>query len=691
MGIFDRGIRGNVQSPFNSLGAADTIGYVNPRLPQAFGGNVQLAIDYLLDGMYPNYKGTVPTKADLPVTATQNDYYIVNDDGDGKSAGYVYSVLEGMTSWIKRYDVDYSAEGILADAITKTSYMYPAKYGATDRDKDGVPITGLFAGQRIYGGDQAGQNLTLNANAADGQGYIQVENSVRPTVNAALNLGSLAYKFLEGFFDQAISVGTAILSPGKLTDTSGSFQIAADLLVAGKLTAGETLVDSTLHLKTGAVFDTSGAIDFHANNLSTTGTLTTGSGSKLGNITVTDGKFDTAGTSFDFSGKDFVNVGNFSTAKVTTNELDVGDIVVSGSTVKTKTTNLNLEGTSEVHVNSPLVASASVTAAGALSALSVQATNELRAGTAAKISTNTTNARFESLTGDLQLLPFANISVFANVLPSTTGTRDLGSTALKFKSLFLTNGLSDGTNAVSIATLTSLRDINTNALPGMSLFYNGTEWLPSNPDTEIVHNTLSGLTDGDAGHTQFVMLTGRAGGQTIQGGTAAGQNLSLDSTSNATKGLVLASSILAPTTDQATDLGTSSRQWKDLYTSGLAKGLRFDQYNGPANYPPNSGAKIGRVIFDTSTNQVAVDNGTTWSKVGQQKFVGDLTFDGTATTVTADVSAAISDARTAMWQLCDNTNGFERVYTKMTFTQTVVTITTSPALPAGSYRLIGFN
>ncbi|RYF53299.1 MAG: UDP-glucose 4-epimerase, partial [Cytophagaceae bacterium] len=76
---------------FNASGAADSIGYANPRLPKDFGGNVQLAIDYVLAFMYPDYKGTVPTKADLPTTANQNDYYVVTDDGDGKSAGYVYT------------------------------------------------------------------------------------------------------------------------------------------------------------------------------------------------------------------------------------------------------------------------------------------------------------------------------------------------------------------------------------------------------------------------------------------------------------------------------------------------------------------------------------------------------------------------------------------------------------------------
>lgn len=51
----------------------------------------------------------------------------------------------------------------------------------------------------------------------------------------------------------------------------------------------------------------------------------------------------------------------------------------------------------------------------------------------------------------------------------------------------------------------------------------------------VSHAVLSNLTTGDD-HTQYVRNSGRSGGQTIQGGTGASQNLSLESTSNVTKG-----------------------------------------------------------------------------------------------------------------------------------------------------------
>ena len=51
------------------------------------------------------------------------------------------------------------------------------------------------------------------------------------------------------------------------------------------------------------------------------------------------------------------------------------------------------------------------------------------------------------------------------------------------------------------------------------------------------HSSLTSLTADD--HTQYGLLAGRSGGQTLIGGTAASNNLVLESTANATKGIVL--------------------------------------------------------------------------------------------------------------------------------------------------------
>lgn len=68
------------------------------------------------------------------------------------------------------------------------------------------------------------------------------------------------------------------------------------------------------------------------------------------------------------------------------------------------------------------------------------------------------------------------------------------------------------------------------------------------------HGALTGLTDDD--HTQYVAKDGRAGGQTVKGGTAASENLILESTANATKGIVKVSGLLTVGSTSITNTGT---------------------------------------------------------------------------------------------------------------------------------------
>lgn len=56
-------------------------------------------------------------------------------------------------------------------------------------------------------------------------------------------------------------------------------------------------------------------------------------------------------------------------------------------------------------------------------------------------------------------------------------------------------------------------------------------------DSDIDHGSTGGLTDDD--HTQYALLLGRSGGQALIGGTASGNNLTLRSSSHATKGKVI--------------------------------------------------------------------------------------------------------------------------------------------------------
>jgi hypothetical protein len=60
---------------------------------------------------------------------------------------------------------------------------------------------------------------------------------------------------------------------------------------------------------------------------------------------------------------------------------------------------------------------------------------------------------------------------------------------------------------------------------------------------QLAHSALSGLTTGDP-HTQYALLAGRSTAQTLNGGSASGGSLFLNSTSHATKGFIFFGSTL---------------------------------------------------------------------------------------------------------------------------------------------------
>jgi hypothetical protein len=93
-------------------------------------------------------------------------------------------------------------------------------------------------------------------------------------------------------------------------------------------------------------------------------------------------------------------------------------------------------------------------------------------------------------------------------------------------------------------------------------------------DALIDHTGLIGLGDDD--HTQYALLLGRSGGQTLIGGTASGEDLLLQSTSHATRGSVIFGSAGTTIYDEVNDrigVGTATPDFslhvKGTGTDGL--------------------------------------------------------------------------------------------------------------------------
>lgn len=696
--------------------------YTNAALPGIT--NVETAFNWVLAVLYPNTKPAVATSAALPLVGNSiNDYRVVQDDGDGNAASYRWEQRENEVapSWHKVYDMDWGQDSILAAFQDQTQDLYVWRQGRTDLDGAGSPVVGLYAGQTIYGGNVANQNLTLRANAGDGTGprtgYVQVDDNFRPAIDNTFDIGTSGLKFKDLFLSNTANVSTMLLASGSITDTTGAISFDNEnLITTGNFTgaivrATTSLIadvgGQTMTLVPGLITDSTGAVSFGAANLSTTGTLGAGvttltSGGNTLILNPTTGFITSSLGTVNFDNENLLTTGNITGGFLTGTRLDIDSVRIDGNTLSITAANTNLilvaNGTGIIDIQS------------ALQTLGITVTGVV--GVTGQL--NVDNLRFDGnvisstdLNGNILLQPngTGSIIISGNLLPNADNILDLGSASATFNDLFLKGTITNGTDSIAISTILAFRSgiwrdtgQTIPAQAGDALFYDAISglWLANAPDTEITHNALTGLVTGDAGHTQFVMLAGRVGGQTIQGGTAASENLILESTSDATKGDVFTKDDFLPFTNASfsggwsgIDLGGPSNYYRDLYTKGELKGARLENFTF-ATLPASSAQNIGRVVYTTDLTKAYVDTGTAFKVLGVSKFVSDTVWNGTDTTKDVVVSADIADARNAQWQLSDNANDFEVMDVSIKkISATTVRITVSVPLPAGSYRLIG--
>ena len=127
--------------------------------------------------------------------------------------------------------------------------------------------------------------------------------------------------------------------------------------------------------------------------------------------------------------------------------------------------------------------------------------------------------------------------------------------------------------------------------------------------------------------------------------------------------------------------------------AGEGIGFRIENAANFAGLPSASASNIGRAAWVVDTETIYVDRGGTWKQITTDKYVKDETnavWDGTQTTHVYTTSGEIDDAREAIWQFLDNTNGFRVVQgATITKTQTQVTVTFTIPPASGTYRLVG--
>lgn len=173
-----------------------------------------------------------------------------------------------------------------------------------------------------------------------------------------------------------------------------------------------------------------------------------------------------------------------------------------------------------------------------------------------------------------------------------------------------TSTVTTGTAPLTVASTTKVTNLNADLLDG----YNTATTRPGNSSVVVVtdpatgridssfldasvfdHGSLSGLSDDD--HSQYALLLGRAGGQTLIGGTAAGDDLYLNSTSSTTKGSVFINTAMEVTTNSITITGTV-----DVASTITASRLISDVTSGTAPLSVVSTTKVDNLHADRLDN-----------------------------------------------------------------------------------------
>jgi hypothetical protein len=161
----------------------------------------------------------------------------------------------------------------------------------------------------------------------------------------------------------------------------------------------------------------------------------------------------------------------------------------------------------------------------------------------------------------------------------------------------------------------------------------------------VAHGSLTGLTTGDD-HTQYALLAGRSGGQSLSGGTAANDDLTLQGTTNATR---TTSYVLLQPNGGNVGIGTTSPRGKlDVYGNEselFVAGADAGQLTQAAVLGNSRRQNYGDVLL--GKNLKGVSNADTYKTVGtstaptgyaglELKYGGDVAIYGISGATTAD-------------------------------------------------------
>ena len=291
-----------------------------------------------------------------------------------------------------------------------------------------VTIAGLaFGGTTISSPDSTSVNINENL-IVDGSGTFG---------------GTFAFSGAQTFASGS-SYGTLTFADGSITDSTGAISFGNEnLTTTGTFQSGPCLAAGNILLDDGSITDSSGAISFGNENLSTTGTITAGSGSTLGNLTFADGSITDSSGAISFGNENLTTTAT-SIAINSTLTVANGSITDSSGAISFGNENVTTTGTIARATGSTIgnltLANGSITDSSG--AISFGDENLTTTSTSIAIN-NTLTVANGSITDSSGAISFGNENV------TTTGTiaRATGST---IGNLTLANGsITDSSGTIS--------------------------------------------------------------------------------------------------------------------------------------------------------------------------------------------------------------------------------------------------
>ena len=129
---------------------------------------------------------------------------------------------------------------------------------------------------------------------------------------------------------------------------------------------------------------------------------------------------------------------------------------------------------------------------------------------------------------------------------------------------------------------------------------------PGEPGTTL-HSELTDLTTGDE-HTQYVNKNGRSGGQIIYGGTSSSQGLGLYANNVDNSGIITVNgSRLMPLVDNITALGDTSKRFQSLFSTNTISSNIFGSASASGNLTLDSTTDVtkGNIILKSTMRPIS--------------------------------------------------------------------------------------